>query len=141
MHRQFSIRFAVFAYAAIALLCNSFVGFLVSAQTAQYGLKFADQDTMLICTGKQFKWISASAFSETGKLVFVDAPQDAPEHRQQLKCGFGFLADSASDTFLSGPSQLEFLLLTETKKRIRTQQAIYYASNVLPSPRGPPLLS
>lgn len=96
---------------------------------------------MLICTGKQFKWISASAFAETGKLVFVDAPQDAPKHSQQLKCGFGYLADSASDKFLGSPSQLEFLLLAETEKRMRTQQAIYYASNVLPCPRGPPLLS
>ena len=81
----------------LALLFNSVGSLFAAASLLNKSQSFANQDAMLICTGKTFKWISLRAFDETGKVEYIDPPEGAPDSLQHLKCAYTYLAESSSD--------------------------------------------
>lgn len=74
---------------------------LVSSWTINQANLFATEDATLICTGNQLRWISLSAFYETGQLSFIEAPENAPESIDEVDCVYSFLAEPTTDTFNS----------------------------------------
>lgn len=87
----------IIASMVIALLFNS-VGTLFAASSMLSQAKiFANNDVELICTGSTFKWMSVSIYQQTGKIQFVDAPADAPEGFDAVKCSYSYLNDNKSN--------------------------------------------
>jgi hypothetical protein len=81
----------------LALLFNSVGSLFAAASMLNQAQSFANQDAMLICTGKTFKWISLQAFDENGKVEYIEPPDSAPDSPQHLKCSYTYLAESSSD--------------------------------------------
>ncbi|WP_299081030.1 hypothetical protein [uncultured Paraglaciecola sp.] len=125
----------------IALLFNS-VGSLVAASSmVSHAQSFADDDRVLICTGSTYKWISLSSFELTGKVEFVDAPENAPTYLQEIKCTYAFLADPTFDD-LWVITQPHSTLGINTSSTIGYFNAIYAtAPHRLALSRAPPTFS
>lgn len=83
------------------LLFNSTFAVFASSLTIEKANQYKTEDATLICTGSQLRWISLSAFYQTGKMVFIDAPNDAPEQLEQVSCVYSYLSDSYTDTLFT----------------------------------------
>ncbi|WP_235312760.1 hypothetical protein [Paraglaciecola algarum] len=66
---------------------------LASSWKVNNAQQYASVDAMMICTGSTFKWISATDFYELGKVIFIDAPADAPDNIHNLDCSFVYIND------------------------------------------------
>jgi hypothetical protein len=82
----------------LALLFNSVGTLFAASSMLRYAQGFEDEDRVLICTGSTYKWISLSTFEQTGKVEFVDAPENAPTSLKEIKCSYAYLADPNSDS-------------------------------------------
>ncbi|MBL4631674.1 MAG: hypothetical protein JKY14_11125 [Paraglaciecola sp.] len=125
----------------VALLFNS-LGTLFTANTILTNAQnYVDEDSVLICTGSTYKWISLSAFELTGKVKFVDAPEDAPDNLHEIKCIYAFLADHNPDTLWPfAPTPL--ILPVNSNTAISYFSALYATSkHQLALSRAPPLIS
>ncbi|GAA0345334.1 hypothetical protein GCM10009092_07260 [Bowmanella denitrificans] len=71
---------------------NLSLAFAASQHLAQ-ARAYSDDDKVLICTGRDMKWVSMSASWQAGTFVFVDAPKDLPQELKTLKCGDLFAQD------------------------------------------------
>lgn len=91
-------------FAQILLLCallfNATGALFAANSIVNKAQAFANDDAILICTGHEYKWISLSAFEQTGALEFIPPPDDAPTNAHGIKCTFAYLADSHSDKTL-----------------------------------------
>ena len=81
----------------IAMIFNGTAAVIGSAWAANSAQQYATDDTMMICTGSQFKWISATDYFASGEMVFVDPPTDAPASVDNLDCSYLFLAEQHID--------------------------------------------
>lgn len=77
------------------ILNNLSLAFEASQHLAQ-ARSFSDEDKVLICTGRDMKWVSMSASWQAGTFVFVDAPEDLPQELKDIKCGDLFAQDLKS---------------------------------------------
>jgi len=81
----------------LALLFNPGLSMLSSANAMSGMQRFADEDTLAICTGTRVKWISAAIFYQSGDIVEVDAPSQTPDNLHEVSCIFAQLNDSPKD--------------------------------------------
>lgn len=92
----------------IALIFNGTATVIASSFSAHKAIQYASGDAMMICTGNTLKWISQSAFFETGNVVEIDPPKDAPDNIEQTDCSYSFLSEQFTDELtipkLEGPS-------------------------------------
>jgi hypothetical protein len=106
-----------------------------------YAQGFADEDRVLICTGSTYKWISLATFELTGKVEFLDPPENAPSNLQEIKCSYAFLADPNPDT-LWPTTQPPAVLPVNTNTAIGYFNALYApARHQLSLSRAPPYFS
>ncbi|MDO6841902.1 hypothetical protein Q4602_20665 [Paraglaciecola chathamensis] len=77
----------------LALMFSSTATVLAASWQVNQAQQYASDDAMLICTGSQIKWISTQAFFDTGDMVFIDPPTDAPAELGQMECPNQFLSD------------------------------------------------
>jgi hypothetical protein len=125
----------------IALLFNSVGALFAASSMLTYAQSFADEDRVLICTGSTYKWISLSAFEVTGKVVFVDAPENTPANLQEVKCSYTYLADPNPGVFWP-TTQPELCLPVNSNTTIGFFNALYAsAKHQLALSRAPPTLS
>jgi hypothetical protein len=82
----------------MALLFNSIGALFAASSMLTYAQGFADEDKVLICSGSTYQWMSLSTFELTGKVEYVDAPENAPSNLQEIKCSYAYLADPNPDT-------------------------------------------
>lgn len=94
------LRKRVTAFVVLALIFNSSAQVLASSYAVNNAQQYADEDSMMICTGSTFKWISTSAYFELGKVVFIDPPLNAPEDINEIDCSFEYLSDQQANTSL-----------------------------------------
>lgn len=88
----------------LSLIISQFFSVSAALTVKQVNLEFLNQDITLICTGKTFKFVSLSAFEQTGELVFVDPPADAPDDDHTYECPSLFALDKKDDiSFESTP--------------------------------------
>lgn len=80
------------------ILNNLSLAFATSQHLAQ-ARSFSDEDKVLICTGRDMKWVSMSASWQAGTFVFVDAPEDLPQELKSIKCGDLFTQDLKTFAF------------------------------------------
>ena len=124
-----------------ALLFNATGALLAANNIVNKAQAFANDDAILICTGHEYKWISLSAFEQTGALEFISPPDDAPENAHGIKCTFAYLADSHSDKTLEAivhsitPPQPKLPPLLPYDSYVKTHQ---YSLAIA---RAPPVLS
>jgi hypothetical protein len=125
----------------IALLFNSVGSFIAASSMLTYAQGFADEDRVLICTGSTYKWISFSTFELTGKVEFVDAPENAPTNLKEIKCSYAYLADP-------NPDNINLITQTKITLPINPNIAIDYfgaiyatARHQLALSRAPPTFS
>jgi hypothetical protein len=123
------------------MLFNSVGSLFAASSMLSYAQGFADEDRVLICTGSTYKWISLSTFELTGKVEFVDAPENAPSTLQEIKCSYAYLADPNPDN-LWLTKQLNDTLPITSSVAIGYFGAIYAtARHQLALTRAPPTFS
>lgn len=124
-----------------ALLFNSVGALFAASSMLTYAQGFADEDRVLICTGSTYKWISLSTFELTGKVEYVDAPENAPSNLQEIKCSYAYLADhNPGPPWLTAQVQLTLPLNSNTA--IGYFSALYAtARHQLALTRAPPTFS
>lgn len=100
-----------------------------------------NQDVELICTGSTFKWMSLSVYQQTGEILFVEAPENAPSGFEHIKCSYSYLNDAQTDKFvLSHISLLPVLNYSQAKVNIINALHIGRKHQLALS-RAPPFLS
>ena len=125
----------------IALLFNSLGTLFAANSMLTYAQSFADEDRVLICTGSTYKWISLATFELTGKVKFVDAPENAPANLHEVKCTYAYLADHNPDT-LGLMTQSQLTLAINSNTAIGYFSALFAtARHQLAQSRAPPLIS
>jgi hypothetical protein len=121
----------------LALIFNQGLGILSSANAMSGMQRFADQDTLAICTGTSVKWISAAVFYQSGELIAVDAPSETPDNLHTVSCIFSHLNDSPKDhqfgTFQTPTNDVVTPIVNNAKRLFVTTD---YVNNFLA--RGPP---
>jgi len=125
----------------VALLFNSVGSLFAASSMLTYAQGFVDEDRVLICTGSTYKWISLSTFELTGKVEFVEAPENAPSNLQEIKCSYAYLADPNPDHYCE-IMQPAFTLPIVSNITIGYFDAIYAtARHQLALTRAPPTFS
>jgi hypothetical protein len=125
----------------IVLLFNSIGSLFAASSMLSAAQRYADEDSILICTGSTYQWISLKTFELTGKIEFVDPPENAPAEFKDLKCSYAYLADPTVHNLWVGlPVNLNLPINTPT--RIRYFNALYGdAKHQLRLTRAPPAFS
>ncbi|GGD55126.1 hypothetical protein [Lacimicrobium alkaliphilum] len=90
--------------ALLLLLFNLTVAPLSASRTLSAAQTYAGDDKVLICTGRDMKWVDMAASLSRGQFVFVDPPEQLPEPLQQVKCSAGLLLDNS--TIMAGNAAL-----------------------------------
>ncbi|WP_152537624.1 hypothetical protein [Catenovulum agarivorans] len=104
---------------------------------SQQAQQYTNDDTVLICTGAQFQWISLSATQSAGQLVFVEPPQDTPTEYQQIDCSWGLLAEPAYQADILLTANVSFAQYQALQTRL--YQQAYATFNYRPNlSRAPP---
>lgn len=85
------------ALVILALLFNSTAPLLASTWAVNEAQQYATDDAMMICTGSTFKWISTAEYFDSGQVVFIDPPANAPTNLQSLDCSFEYISDQHTD--------------------------------------------
>lgn len=85
------------AFILFVLIFNSTFSVLASSYNTNQAQHYAKNDAVLVCSGTSFKWMSKSAFIEKGLVIYIDAPENAPEEYHQVKCSYAYLADLHTD--------------------------------------------
>ncbi|WP_289029148.1 hypothetical protein [uncultured Paraglaciecola sp.] len=125
----------------LSLLFNGVASLYVSASMVSHANDFADQDSVLICTGTSYKWMSLSVYEQTGKVKYIDPPENSPENLSDLNCTYGYLSDSKYHGFIFN-NLGDLVRPADSNLSIRYFQALYpNAKHQLPLTRGPPSLS
>lgn len=121
-----------------ALFFNS-VGTLFAASSLTSQAKSLNtQDVELICTGSTFKWMSVSIYQQTGEIQFVEAPENAPDGFDHIKCSYSYLYDNGSDQVLIS-YQKKIVFENSSNQVIDYTNAEYTArKHRLAPPRAPP---
>lgn len=81
----------------LALIFNQGLGMLSSASAMSAMQNFANDETLVICTGTQVKWISAAIFYQSGDIIEVEAPSNTPDNLHAVSCVFAQLNDAPID--------------------------------------------
>ncbi|WP_016954633.1 hypothetical protein [Catenovulum agarivorans] len=134
--RTLTIKF-ICCMALASLLLSSLLQPFVASVHSQQAQQYANDDTVLICTGAQFQWISLSATQSAGQLVFVEPPQDAPTELKQIDCSWGLLAEPAYHADISVTAKVSFTQYQALQTRL--YQQAYRTFNYRPNlSRAPP---
>ncbi len=88
----------VIAFVILALIFNSSLQVLASSYALDHAQQYANEDSMMICTGSSFKWISTSAYFDLGKIVYIDPPKNNSEKITEIDCSLLHLSDPQSLT-------------------------------------------
>ncbi|MCF2948549.1 hypothetical protein L0668_10560 [Paraglaciecola aquimarina] len=91
---------AVLLCLVFALFFNSVGTLFAASSLVSQAKSFTNQDVELICTGSTFKWMSVSHYQQTGEILFVDAPDNAPDGFEHIKCSYSYLNDNNSEQAL-----------------------------------------
>ncbi len=94
-HRRGHSRF-VGLLILFVLLFNSVGAIFAASAVADSVKNYSSSDVELVCTGANFKWMSVSHYQKTGEILFVEAPKEAPQHSEQIKCSNQLLIDLKS---------------------------------------------
>lgn len=84
------------------------------------------------------KWISLSAFYDTGKLVFVDPPTDAPEIFHEIECGYNYISEKYTDHTFSSTHLTHFVKHKALISRLNQRPYTAYPYSLSLS-RAPPV--
>lgn len=122
----------------IMLLFNS-IGTIVVASALTHSAKnFTSQDVELVCTGATFKWMSVSHYQQTGEILFVDAPADAPSGFEHIQCANTYITDTSNEYCLL-KAELNVSLVNNSNQTIDYLNAEYSArKHQRYSSRAPP---
>lgn len=90
----------------MSMVFNSTAAVIGSAWAVSNAQQYATDDTMMICTGSQFKWISTEEYFSKGEMVFIDPPNDAPTSVDNLQCSFLYVAEQYIDNNVL-PAQID----------------------------------
>lgn len=114
------------ALIAIAMLFNSTFAVMGSAWLVNTAQQYANDDTMMICMGSQFKWVSTFDYFENNELVFVEPPADAPVNLESVECPYLVIAEQYTDdhTF---PKLLHQNIASYKAKKLALDQRPYTA--------------
>jgi hypothetical protein len=93
IHRLPSHKWPIFYLILCSLWLNSFVPFFTAAAALGNANGVDNGDAVLICTGKQFSWVSSSIFEQTGKLVAIEIPANTHIPPDTHLCPLGLVAD------------------------------------------------
>lgn len=68
----------------------------------------SNPDLAPVCTGNGVKWVSMSQFYQTGKVIFVEPPEDdSPQKiKVQMQCTLCVLNDTPQDTHIAFSSSI-----------------------------------
>jgi hypothetical protein len=89
----------------LSLIFSQYLSVFAALSIKQINLDYLSQDITLICTGKTFKLVSLSAFEQTGELVFIEPPSNAPEGEHSYECPSLYALDKKADiSFESAPN-------------------------------------
>ncbi|MDU0354128.1 hypothetical protein RS130_09430 [Paraglaciecola aquimarina] len=96
-----TIKYPLFLRTMVIMLLFNSTGSLFAASTILAQAKtYATDDIELICTGASFKWMSVSAYQQSGKIEFVEPPKNVPLGLENIKCSYSYLNDSSTDHLL-----------------------------------------
>lgn len=132
--KQRTIAFAL----VLSLIASQYLSVFAALSIKQINLDYLSQDITLICTGKSFKFVSLSAFEQTGKLVFIDPPAQAPESEHSYECPSLFALDKKDDiSFDSDPNLARLIEISATNSPQTFSEQSSLAFLVSPA-RAPP---
>lgn len=131
-------QYLLYTILLLSLVFNQGLGMLNSAYAMSSMQSFSDDDTLVICTGKSVKWISALEYYTSGNIVEVGAPQNTPDNLHDgVSCIFAQLNDTAKDDKFSALQAHTPLLVTQrvvVRKRLFISGDYLYNFNA----RAPP---
>lgn len=120
------------------LLFNAITSLYVSASMFNDAKDFVDEDSVLICTGTSYKWMSLSVYERTGKVEYIEPPEHTPKNLKDIRCVYGYLADS-NDNDLAVNSLNNLIAPLDKNPNISYFEALYAdAKHQLSLTRGPP---
>lgn len=122
----------------LSLIASQYLSVFSALAIKHLGDDYLDQDVTLICTGKTFKFVSLSAFQQTGELVFVDAPTDAPDEPHNYVCPSFLSLDKNDDASYSANASLVLLNKPLSTKVARESVNLASPYFLLSSARAPP---
>ncbi|MEP0356063.1 MAG: hypothetical protein ABJH06_05980 [Paraglaciecola sp.] len=122
-----------------ALLFNAIASLYVSASILNHTKDFAGEDSVLICTGTSYKWMSLSVYELTGKVEYIEPPENTPHNSQDIRCVYGYLSDANyHDLAINNVGHL--VTPIDVNFNIRYFEALYpNAKHQLSLTRGPPV--
>ncbi len=86
------------SWCLIAIIaCSHFIGVSATSKIAEQNKLLEDLDVVLICTGKQFKYISLSTFQQSGKISYVDPPTSSTTEEFNLDCSVSAFFETRDD--------------------------------------------
>ncbi|MEP1382392.1 MAG: hypothetical protein ABJK64_01220 [Paraglaciecola sp.] len=132
--RRLNITLAVI----FALLFNAIASLYVSASMLNNAKSFAAEDSVLICTGSSYKWMSLSVYELTGKVEYIEPPENTPHNSQDIRCVYGYLSDAKyNDLVINSFDHL--VIPIDVNLNINYFEALYpNAKHQLSLTRGPP---
>ncbi len=88
-----NLQIRVITFVVLALISNSSLQVLASSYALNHAQQYGNENSMMICTGSTFKWISTSAYFELGTIVYIDPPTNNPEKITEIDCSLVHLSD------------------------------------------------
>ncbi|MBT0586268.1 hypothetical protein [Alteromonas oceanisediminis] len=133
------VKLTVTLMLALSLALNGAASALTASQQLHLaqGMASNSADVMLICTGSDVRWISESAFLDTGQIIEVAAPSEAPDHWQTLDCSSAEATEPTLDVFSVFPRGVE-LAPHSVKTTSQLQQLFLNAQYASALSRAPP---
>ncbi|MDF2178878.1 hypothetical protein P2G88_11520 [Aliiglaciecola sp. CAU 1673] len=124
-------------FTLLMMLGNGLFGAWSASMAMAQAKSFENEDIVMICTGRDMKWVSMDASWQAGHFVFVDPPANTPKRFKHVQCSFGYLDDHKADLpVFDGLAMTHSNALTPQQQAQQAELAARYAKA---QSRAPPL--
>lgn len=111
------------------MLGNGLFGAWSASMAMTRAKAYERDDIVMICTGRDMKWVSMQASWQAGHFVFVEPPADTPPHFKHVQCTFGYLDDHKAELpDVAGEALPQVASLTPQQHAQQAELAARYAS-------------